>query len=367
MNINPDQQLLLETLKAITPLDRYTMDQAKKRMDGLAKPPGSLGKLEEIAIHIAGMTGKIKNSIHKKTIIILCSDNGVVKEGVSSAPQSVTLAQTINFTKGLTGVAVLAKHCGAELMIIDVGINARFSHPQVIDQKIRMSTSNIAEGPAMSRAEARRAIAIGIEAARKAIESGAGILGVGEMGIGNTTTSSAVLTALTNCTLNDSVGRGGGISTETFLHKKEIIAKALKINNPDPTDPIDVVAKVGGFDIAAMTGVYLGAAALQVPVVIDGFISIVAALLAARLSPAAAEYMLGSHFSYEVGYSLAARELGINPMLNMDMRLGEGSGCPLAFSIVDSALYVMENMATFEEAEIDDAYLAKISDDWFKV
>lgn len=365
MNINPDQQLLLDTLKAISPLDHTAMEAAKARMDGLAKPPGSLGKLEEIAIHMAGITGKVKNAIDKKTVIILCSDNGVVKEGVSSAPQSVTLAQTINFTKGITGVAVLAKHCGAELMVIDVGINARFSHPKVIDRKIRMSTSNLAEGPAMSRSEARRAIAAGIEAAHKAVEDGAQILGVGEMGIGNTTTSSAVLTALTGCTLHDSVGRGGGISNEMFLHKKEIIAKALDLNQPDPSDPIDVVAKVGGFDIAAMAGVYLGAAALRVPVVIDGFISIVAALLAARLSPAAKDYMLGSHCSCEVGYLLAARELGINPMLNMDMRLGEGSGCPLAFSIVESALYVMDKMATFEEAEIDDEYLAKISDDWF--
>lgn len=365
MNINPDQQLLLQTLKAITPLDRFSMEQAKMRMDRLAKPPGSLGKLEEIAIRIAGMTGKVKNTIRQKTIIVLCSDNGVVKEGVSSAPQSVTLAQTINFTKGITGVAVLAEHCGAELMIIDVGINARFSHPKVMDQKIRLATSNIAEGPAMSRTEARRAIAIGIEAARKAIAEGADLLGVGEMGIGNTTTSSAVLTALTNCTLNDSVGRGGGISNETYLHKKEIIAKALAINSPDPTDPIDVLAKVGGFDIAAMAGVYLGAAALRVPVVIDGFISIVAALVAARLSPTCAAYMLGSHCSYEIGYALAARELGINPMLNMDMRLGEGSGCPLAFSIVEAALCVMDKMATFEEAEINDEYLAKISDDWF--
>ena len=358
MNTNLDQ--LNNIINSIEDVNKKIIMEADKRMTSLAKPLKSLGKLEEIAIKLSGITGQVKNKITKKMVIIMSSDNGVVEEGVASAPQSVTLAQTINFTKGLTGVAVLAKANNAELMVVDVGINCDFNHPDVINKKIRKSTYNIAKGPAMSHDEAVKAILIGIESVKHAKDLGYEILGVGEMGIGNTSTSSAVLSALTDIKVEEVVGRGGGITDETFEWKKEVIKKALEINKPIKEDSIDVVSKVGGFDIAAMAGVFLGAAYYKVPVVIDGFISVVAALIAFRLNSKTRDYMFTSHGSRELGFNVAMKELNLSPILNLDMALGEGSGCPLAFSIMDSACAVMNNMATFEEAEINDSYLDEL-------
>lgn len=360
MNTNLEQ--LNNIINAIEDGNKEVIIQADQRMISLAKPLKSLGKLEEIAIKFSGITGKVKNQINKKMIIIMCSDNGVVEEGVASAPQSVTLAQTINFTKGLTGVAVLAKANNTELMVVDVGINCDFNHPKVINKKIRKSTYNIAKGPAMSYEEAANAMLIGIKCVKNAKELGYEILGVGEMGIGNTSTSSAVLSALADIKVEDVVGRGGGITDKTFEWKKKVIKKALEINKPIKEDPIDVVSKVGGFDIAAMAGVFLGAAYYKVPVVIDGFISVVAALIAFRLNPKTRDYMFTSHGSRELGFKVAMKELELSPILNLDMALGEGSGCPLAFSIMDSACAVMNNMATFEEAEINDSYLDELKE-----
>lgn len=358
MNTNLKQ--LNDIINAIEDVNKDIIIQADKRVTSLAKPLKSLGKLEEIAIKLSGITGKVKNQIHKKMVIIMCSDNGVVEEGVASAPQSVTLAQTINFTKGLTGVAVLANANNAELMVVDVGINCDFNHSDVINKKIRKSTYNIVKGPAMSHDEAVKAMLIGIECVKNAKDLGYDILGVGEMGIGNTSTSSAVLSALTNIKVEDVVGRGAGITDEAFENKKKVVKKAIEINNPIKDDPIDVVSKVGGFDIAAMTGVFIGAAYYKIPVVIDGFISAVAAFIAFKLNPKTKEYMFTSHDSREVGFKAAMKELNLSPMLNLDMALGEGSGCPLAFSIIDSACAVMNNMATFEEAEINDSYLDEL-------
>ncbi|WP_017211574.1 nicotinate-nucleotide--dimethylbenzimidazole phosphoribosyltransferase [Clostridium beijerinckii] len=358
MNINSKE--LRDIINSIREADAYVIAEADKRMVSLAKPLKSLGKLEEIAIKLAGITGKVKNNITKKMVIIMSSDNGVVEEGVASAPQSVTLAQTINFTKGLTGVAVLAKENDTELMVIDVGINCDFSYPGVINKKIRKGTNNIAKGPAMTREEAEKAILIGIESVKNAKELGYEILGVGEMGIGNTSTSSAVLSALTDVRVETVVGRGAGITDESFEKKKEVIKKAIKVNNPAKDDPIDVISKVGGFDLAAMAGVFLGSAYYKVPVVIDGFISAVAALIAFKLNSKTRDYMFTSHDSKELGFKVAMKELSLSPILDLDMGLGEGSGCPLAFSIMKSACAVMNNMATFEEAEINDSYLDEL-------
>lgn len=358
--MNNNLKQLEEIINGIENSNIEVKIDADKRMTSLAKPLKSLGKLEEIAIKLSGITGKVKNNITKKMVIIMCSDNGVVEEGVASSPQSVTLAQTINFTKGLTGVAVLAKANNTELMVVDVGINCDFNHPNVINKKIRKSTYNIAKKAAMSYDEAVKAILVGIECVKNAKDSGYEILGVGEMGIGNTSTSSAVLAALTDIKVEDVVGRGAGITDEAFEKKKNVIRKAIEINTPNKEDPIDVVSKVGGFDIAAMAGVFLGAAYYKVPVVIDGFISAVAALAAFRLNSKTKDYMFTSHDSKELGFKAAMKELGLSPILNLDMGLGEGSGCPLAFSIIDSACAVMNNMATFEEAEIDDSYLDEL-------
>lgn len=354
---------LYNIIDNISYADKEIQRKAKKRIDSLAKPLGSLGKLEDIAIKVTGITGNIKNSFKKKCVLIFCSDNGVYKEGIASTPQYVTIAQTINFTKGLSGVGVIAKQNGSDLMVIDVGINSSLKIPGVIDKKIRKSTSNILKGPAMTKEECIDAILIGIESVKEAIENGYEILGVGEMGIANTTTSSAVLISLLDCSIEEAVGKGAGLTNDAFNKKKDIIRQALEINKPDKNDPIDVLTKVGGFDIAAMTGAFLGASFYKIPIVIDGFISVVAALVATKLNEDVKDYLFSSHLSQEIGYRVAIKKLGLDPMLNLDMRLGEGSGCPIAFTIIDTANAILRDMATFEESGIDCEYLDKIRDE----
>ena len=297
---------LTRYISQIKAADRDAMKAAQERLDSLVKPPGSLGALESIAVALAGMSGKVVNDVSKRCVVVMSSDNGVVEEGVSSAPQSVTCTQTVNFVKGLTGVAVLAKLFHADLIVVDVGVNADLEHPLIVNRKIRKSTWNIAKQDAMTYGEAERAVLIGVETAIEAVENGYAMIGVGDMGIGNTTTSSAVLCAMTGLSADLSAGKGAGLDVGDYRHKIEVIKTALQNNKPDPSDPVDVLAKVGGFDIAAMAGVYIGAAYKRVPAVIDGFISTVAALAAYRLSPIAREYMLPSHASFEQGYSHAS-------------------------------------------------------------
>ena len=344
----------------IPPLDAGAMDKARRRQAELAKPPGSLGLLEDISIRMAGITGQVRNALKRTRIYVLAADNGVVAEGVSSAPQSVTLAQSINLTRGLTGASSLARHFGDGLVVVDVGIAADYTCPQILDRRIARGTRNLAKEPAMTREQALRALEIGLELAADAKRDGVQALGVGEMGIGNTTTSAAVLAALTGCAVEDVTSRGGGVTDDGFARKKAVITNALAALRPNTADPVDVLSKVGGFDLAAMTGIFLGAAEQHIPVVIDGFISIVAALCAARLCPAAREYFFASHGSYERGYAVAAHELGLSPVLMLGMRLGEGSGCPLGFRVLEAACAAMNDMATFDEARIDDGYLAPI-------
>ena len=346
-----------EILNAITPLCEAAMDKARAYQDRLAKPPGSLGRLESLSVQLAGITGKVHNNIAKKHLLIFAADNGVVEEGVSSAPQSVTLKQAVNLTKEKTGAAVLAAHSGCGITVCDVGINADLINSDVLDRKIAYGTKNIAKEAAMTRDEAIKAIIVGYELAKN---TDADILGVGEMGIGNTTTAACVLSALSGSAPESVTGRGGGLTDRAFQKKKEVLKRAIEINAPDKNDVTDVLSKVGGFDIASMCGAFLGAAASKRPVVIDGFISVVAALCAARLCPNVLGYLIASHSSFEIGYALAIKELGLSPMLELEMRLGEGSGCPLAFQIVDAACAVMNNMATFEDADINDEYLDQI-------
>ena len=341
----------------IKPLDEAAMSAARARQAQLAKPPGSLGRLEELSVQLAGITGKVRNTIEKKHLLVFAADNGVVEEGVSSAPQSVTLQQTVNLTRGKTGASVLARHFGCGITVCDVGVNADVTEKAVLNRKIAYGTKNIAQGPAMTREQALTAIRTGIELAQS---TDADVLGVGEMGIGNTTTSSAVLSVLLDADVEDVTGRGGGITDENFRKKKDVIRRAIALNRPDRSDVVDVLAKVGGFDIAAMCGAFLGAAATQRPVVIDGFISAVAALCAVRLCPNVRGYLIPSHASYEIGYRLAMDAMALQPMLLLEMRLGEGSGCPLAFEILSAACAVMNHMATFDQAGINDDYLDEI-------
>ena len=351
---------ILEMISAVLPPDEEAMARALARQSKLAKPPHSLGRLEDISVKVAGMTGRLFNRADRRRVLVFASDNGICEEGVASAPQSVTLAQTINISRGMTGEGTLAKHFHCETEVIDLGVKTDFSCPTVRCEKIAYGTKNFAKEHAMTRGQALRALRIGYGAALRAKADGVEILGIGEMGIGNTSTSSAVLCALTGLTAEDTVSRGGGVNDEGFRRKKQVIDEALAKWRPDPNDPVDALTKVGGFDLCGMTGAFLGAAAARIPVVIDGYISVVAALCAARLCPNAKAYMLSSHASTERGYAMATRELGLEPILLLGMHLGEGSGCPIAFEIVSAALDVLENMATFEEAAIQDDYLDEI-------
>lgn len=351
------EEKLERLLSSVSALDESAMAAARERQAQLAKPPGSLGRLEDLSVQLAGITGQVHNAMEKTHLLVFAADNGVVAEGVSSAPQSVTLMQTVNLTRAKTGASVLARHFDTGITVCDVGVNADIRDKAVVNRKIAYGTQNIACGPAMTREQAVRAILTGAELAGS---TDADALGVGEMGIGNTTTSSAVLAVLLSADVETVTGRGGGITDDSFRRKKEVIRQAIAVNRPDKTDPVDVLAKVGGFDIAAMCGAFLGAAASHRPVVIDGFISAVAALCAVRLCPNVRGYLIPSHASFEIGYRLAMDAMQLEPLFLLGMRLGEGSGCPLAFQVLSAACAVINDMATFDQAGIDDGYLDEI-------
>ncbi len=353
-------ELLNATLSQIKPLYEDKVKEAQTRLDNLIKPVGSFGKLEETAARMAGITGKLHNTINKKNIIVMCADNGVCDEGVSACPQNITTIMTNNFTKGVTGVCVLAKFAGSDISIVDIGVNGDFNDPKIINKKIAHGTKNMAKEPAMTREEAIRAIETGIEMVDNLVKEGYDLFGTGEMGIGNTATSSAVLSVLSGLTPEVVVGKGAGLTDEQFDKKKNTIKKAIEVNKPDKNDVIDVIAKVGGFDIAGLCGCFLGAAKNRVPIVIDGFISSAAALCAYKLNPLARDYMFPSHLSAEPGAVYMSKELGLEPFLNLKMRLGEGTGCPLAFNIIEAALCVINDMVTFDELTMQTDYLIDI-------
>ena len=351
------QKELDALVREVLPLDRSAMTAAEEYQARLAKPPGSLGRLEEISIQLAGITGRVHNALNKKQLLVFAADNGVVAEGVSSAPQSVTKQQTINLMRGKTGAAVLAKHFGCGLTVCDVGVNADIYESTVLNRKIAYGTQNICTGPAMTREQTLQAILTGAEIARTV---DADVIGAGEMGIGNTTTSSAVLAVLLGTDVEAVTGRGGGITEESFRKKKAVIRTAIEVNRPDRDDVVGVLSKVGGFDLAAMCGAFLGAATARRPAVIDGLISAAAALCAVRLCPNVRGYLVPSHASFEIGYRLAMETMDLRPLFDLGMRLGEGSGCPLAFQVLDAACAVINDMATFDEAGINDDYLDEI-------
>lgn len=360
---------ILDAIEKNGGLDRNAVKEARARQEVLAKPTGALGTLEDISIQLAGITGKVKNSMKKQAVVIMSADNGVVDEGVASAPQSVTLSQTINFTRHYTGVSSMAKYFGIDLLVVDTGVKMKIPASLYVDEmtesgrltsgivnrRIADGTRNLAKEPAMTEEEALRAIMTGVEAAKAVKDCGYDIFGIGEMGIGNTTTSACVLAALCGKTGEDVVGRGGGLNDEGLAKKTRIVDEA--ISGLDPADVVDVLANVGGFDICAMTGAFLGAAYYRIPVVIDGYISAVAALCAYRLAPNAINFMFGSHQSKEKGYLIAMDALGVKPYFNLGMRLGEGSGCPISFKIIETACAAMNGMATFAEGAIDADYL----------
>lgn len=346
---------LEQVIREIRDLDERAMKLARERQDQLTKPQGSLGMLEEISIKLAGITGNPRPMIGDRVVIVMAGDHGVVEEGVSAFPQEVTPQMVYNFIRGGAGINVLARHVGARVTVVDIGVAAQIDDPHVKACKVKAGTDNMTRGPAMSREEAISAIEVGIETVKEEIYKGATIIGTGDMGIGNTTPSSAILAAFTDVPVEKVVGRGTGIDDARLRHKIAVIERALLVNRPDPQDPMDVLAKVGGLEIAGLTGCILGAAANHVPVIVDGFISGVAALVAARLTSKAANYMVASHVSAEPGHKMTLDIIGLKPMLDMDMRLGEGTGAALAMNIIEVACKVLSEMATFAEAGVSEA------------
>jgi nicotinate-nucleotide--dimethylbenzimidazole phosphoribosyltransferase len=344
---------LFETVKQIASPDNDAIKQAWIKLNGLSKPVGSLGKLEEIAAKMAGITGRLDNKINKKTIIIMCADNGVCDEGISSCPQDVTATVTRNFLKGITGVCVLARTAKADITVVDIGVKENFTEKEIINRKLMYGTNNIRFGQAMPRETAIKAIETGIEMVDDLVSKGYNLFGTGEMGIGNTTTAAAVLCVLSGMDPEIVVGKGAGLTDDQLQNKKRVVADALKVNSPFDGDTIDILAKVGGLDIAGMCGSFIGAAKNRVPIVIDGFISSVAALCAIKLNPEIKGFIFPSHLSAEHGAKYVMEKLQLEPMLNMDMRLGEGTGCALEFMIIEAALNIINEMPTFEEAEIE--------------
>lgn len=349
---------ILEYIQGIEAIDEIKSKQMETYLDGLTKPVGSLGKLEEIMMRLAGIQRTMKLELDPKITLIMCSDNGVCKHGVSECPQEVTRQVTTNFTKGLTGINKLSQFVHSDIHIVDIGILETIEHPLVHNRKIAYSTKDMRTESAMTYDEAVQAIWVGIEEVEKLVKQGYKVFGTGEMGIGNTTTSAAVASVLTGETVEKMTGKGAGVKAGTLERKVRVIEEAIAFNKPNQADPIDVVAKVGGFDLAGLCGVFLGAAKNKKAVVIDGFIASAAALLAYKLEPKVKHYMFASHLSKEAGMQTILDYIGLEAPFNLEMRLGEGSGCPLFFQLMDMANYVLMHMGTFEEAAINkDKYM----------
>lgn len=339
----------------VAPLDEAAMEEARRRQDQLTKPRGSLGRLEELAVRLAGITGRVRQHLPNKTVVLMAGDHGVVEEGVSAYPQSVTAQMVANFLRGGAAINVLARRAGARVVVVDMGVAVELPcHPDLIVRKIGRGTRNMAEGPAMTREEALAAIEAGFQLADEEIRRGIDLLATGDMGIGNTTPSSAIAAVLLNRRAHEVTGRGTGLDDAGLARKVAVVERAIAVNQPDPSDPLDVLARVGGYEIAGLVGVILKGAVERVPVVIDGFISGAAALVAVRLCPAAREYLLVAHCSAEPGHRLILEALGLRPLLDLDLRLGEGTGAALAMHLVDDALALLDEMATFEEAGVAD-------------
>ncbi|MDD6154116.1 MAG: nicotinate-nucleotide--dimethylbenzimidazole phosphoribosyltransferase [Eubacteriales bacterium] len=377
---NEYEEQLMALVGRIDEPDHEAMAAAEKRQEFLAKVPGSLGRLEDISVKIAGITGKVKdNDLKKQCIAIFSSDNGVVQEGVASAPQSVTFSQTINFPRRITGMSSQAKYFGIDVLDVNVGVKMDIPEAlctkdmvtedgriarKIVDRRLAAGTKNfVKEGESMTREEAAHAMLIGFEAADAMKKAGIELAGVGEMGIGNTTTGSIMIGAITGVSADQLVGRGGGLDDEGLAIKRKVVGDAVE--RVKDMDTLGKLSAAGGFDIAAMAGCYLGCAKNHMPVVIDGFISISAAVVAYEVNPMVAEYMFASHKSTEIGYVAAIEKLGLKPMFDLGMRLGEGSGCPIAFKVIEAAEGSMSLMLTLEEADINGGYLEHIKEGHF--
>ena len=338
---------------SIPKIDETARKTAVSRQNQLTKPAGSLGRLEEIAIQIAGITGNPRPKFQQKGVIVMAADHGVTTEGVSAYPAEVTPQMVLNFLYGGAAVNVLAKQADASVTIVDIGVNAEMpKHPFLIQRKVAMGTQNMAQGPAMSRAQAEQALQVGLDVVQAKIDEGLDLVAIGEMGIGNTTAATAITAVFTQQPIAKITGRGTGIDDQRLAHKIQIVERAIAVNQPNTEDPLDVLAKVGGLEIAGLVGVVIGAAAQHVPVVMDGFIASSAALVAAKLVPEIRPYLVAGHSSVEPGHQAILKELNLVPLLNLDLRLGEGTGAVLAFHLIEAAVRSLDEMATFAEAAV---------------
>jgi len=348
-------ELLSRTIKEIKPLDERAMATARARQDKLTKPPGSLGRLEELSIQLAGIQGKPLPQIKNKTVITMAGDHGVVVEKMGNWPQEVTAQMVRNFLDGGAGINVIARQVGAKVIVVDMGVASDLEpDPNLLSRKVGYGTKNIAVGPAMTVEQAVTAIETGIELIAAEVSKGLDIVGTGDMGIGNTTASSAICAAITGRLAAEVTGRGTGLTDEQLKHKIAVIERALSVNHPELTQPLEVLAKVGGFEIGGLVGVMLGAVARRIPVVIDGFISGAAALIATSLSPRLKDYLIAAHLSVEPGHRILLEHLGLKPLLNLDMRLGEGTGAALGIFLAETAAKILAEMATFGEAGVSE-------------
>ena len=347
--------MLEEIIAKIKPLNEEAMAAAQARQNILTKPAGSMGRLEELSIQIAGITGQAIPEINDKVIITMAGDHGVIAEGVSAYPQEVTPQMVLNFLYDGAAINVLAKHVGARITFVDMGVAADMDpHPALINKKIAKGTANMTQGPAMTRDEAIKAIMAGVEVVEGEIEKGLDIVGTGDMGIGNTTPSAVIASALTGIEPAKLAGRGTGVDDEGLKRKIDAIERALAANKPDPQDGLDVLSKVGGFEIAGLAGVILGAAAHGKPVMVDGFISTAAAMIAVQIAPTVRPYLISAHRSQEYGHIQMVEWLGLKPLVDLDFRLGEGTGAALGISFAEAACKILANMATFAEAGVTD-------------
>ncbi len=347
--------LLQSTIRQISGQDQEWRQKAKARLDQLAIPHWSLGRLMDLAMDLAGQTRSLRPPVARKAIITMAGDHGVAAEGVSKFPQEVTPQMVANFVNGGAGINALARGVGAEVIVVDMGVAADLSAlvrtGKLIDKKIAFGTANLAKGPAMSREEAVRAVEAGIDIVNR-LAPRYDLFGTGDMGIANTTPSSAIAAALTEQSAREVTGRGTGLDDQQLAAKVRVIEAALALNRPDPMDGLDVLAKVGGFEIGGIAGVILGAAALRKPVLVDGFISTAGALIAHKLAPESTQFIIAAHRSLEPGHRFMQDYLGVEPLLDLNLRLGEGTGAALAMPIVEAAVRVLTEVATFAEAAV---------------
>lgn len=345
--------MLKDILSQIKAIDSNAMQAARLRQDQLTKPHGSLGRLEELSIQIAGITGQATPKLNGKAVLVMAGDHGVVAEGVSAYPQAVTPQMVLNFLNGGAAINVLARHVGAKVIIADLGVAADLpEHPALRRCKVAYGTANIARGPAMSREQAVQALEAGMQLALEQLDAGVDLIATGDMGIGNTTPSAAICSAFTGCPAEEIAGRGTGVDNAGLQCKINAIQRALEVNRPDPADGLDVLSKVGGFEIGGLAGAILATAARRRPVLVDGFISTAAAMVAAALAPETRGYLIAAHTSQERGHHLMMEWLGLQPLLDLKMRLGEGTGAALAMPLVEAACKTLAEMATFGEAGV---------------